>query len=77
MDALTSEAAFAVGAAGEWRLSPADGARVAAKSRATRLGFAVMVYTRIRDGEWLPSRHRQRSQRAPYARPRVRSRNSR
>jgi TnpA family transposase len=43
MDALTSEAALAVGPAGEWRLSPADGARVAAKSRATRLGFAVML----------------------------------
>jgi TnpA family transposase len=43
MDALTSEAALAVGPAGEWRLSSADGARVAAKSRANRLSFAVML----------------------------------
>ena len=43
MDALTSEAALALGPAGDWRLTPADHALVGAKSRANRLGFAVML----------------------------------
>src|SRR3954470_20116006 len=43
MDALTSEAALALGPAGGWRLPPADHALVGAKSRANRLGFAVML----------------------------------
>src|SRR5215211_6203412 len=43
MDALTSEAALALGPAGDWRLTPSDHALVGAKSRANRLGFAVML----------------------------------
>jgi hypothetical protein len=43
MDALTSEATLAVGQAGDGRLTPADYALVGAKSRANRLGFAVML----------------------------------
>jgi TnpA family transposase len=43
MDALTSEATLAVGQAGDGRLTPADYALIGAKSRANRLGFAVML----------------------------------
>src|SRR3954469_15766962 len=43
MDALTSEAALAIAPAGDWCLTPADHALVGAKSRANRLGFAVML----------------------------------
>jgi len=43
MDALTSEAILAVGQAGDGRLTPADYALIGAKSRANRLGFAVML----------------------------------
>ena len=55
MDALTSEAALAIGPAGDWCLTPADHALVGAKSRANRLGFAVHLCCLRFPGYALPS----------------------
>src|SRR5215204_4504465 len=57
MDALTSEATLAVGQAGDGRLTPADYALIGAKSRANRLGFAVMLLFFRERGRFPRGRH--------------------